>query len=335
MRKTVIGVIQDGQLQLRIRNVDELHFVHAELLKTNETSVVDWFESKLDKFKRYVESGRNVYIANGKQWSVDSSMAGRTRVCAGTLSNEARSKVESVVYTLNVTPDDATADKFVEIYDLNVSGYKGNAILRASTGETVRFKTAKGAVKATGSNPCVCIATWLNNDGVMVDKKVSTKEEAIKFKFPKGETMKQANPAEKMMESFKLHSAKANAGQTEAFKIAAKIELGRTANELVPQMIVDKFDMPFGLDKFRGPIQAIIRLIIVYFGCILAPMLGIKDKRFLYVLEAMQLDGTQSVFRSVDIPGMIKEFFNKIPGDLLDRCEIEGDTAEDKEQEQA
>ncbi len=117
--------------------------------------------------------------------------------------------------------------------------------------------------------------------------------------------------------------AKTKQLQMDAAKIAAKIEVGKIANTQITNRIMKQINLPPFLVGYKKQIEPVIRLLVANGALIAADSLGVDNKKATFVLEAMQLAGTQEVFELVNINDIIDGLVGMIDPKMLDRAGID------------
>lgn len=108
--------------------------------------------------------------------------------------------------------------------------------------------------------------------------------------------------------------------QIDAAKIAAKIEIGKVANTQITKRIMKQIDLPPFLVGYKKQIEPVIRLLVANGALIAADSMGVDNKKAEFILEAMQLAGTQEVLGLINLDETIDNLIGMIDPKMMARA---------------
>jgi len=116
--------------------------------------------------------------------------------------------------------------------------------------------------------------------------------------------------------------------QIDAAKIAAKIEIGKVANTQITKRIMKQIDLPPFLVGYKKQIEPVIRLLVANGALIAADSMGVDNKKAQFIMEAMQLAGTQEVLGLINLDETIDTLVGMIDPKLMVRAGAEDSEAD-------
>lgn len=127
----------------------------------------------------------------------------------------------------------------------------------------------------------------------------------------------------------KVKTEKAKQAQIEAGKIALKIEIGKVANTQITKRVMKTLKFPPFLVGYKKQIEPLIRLLVANGGLVAAESMGVENKKAEYILEAMQLAGTQEVLGLINLDETIESLVGMIDPKLMARAGLDEETEEE------
>ncbi len=132
-----------------------------------------------------------------------------------------------------------------------------------------------------------------------------------------------------------LRLAKTKENQINAAKIAAKIEVGKIANTQITKRIMKAIKLPPMLVGYKKQLEPIIRLLVANGGMIAADSMGVDNEKADFILEAMQLAGTQEVLGLINLDETIDNLIGMVDPKLMARAganDVDVDIDEDDDE---
>ena len=115
----------------------------------------------------------------------------------------------------------------------------------------------------------------------------------------------------------KVSLDKVKATQVESAKIAAKIELGKVANTQITARIMKEIKLPPFLVGYKKQLEPVIKLLVANGGIVVADSLGVDNAKADFVLEAMQLAGTQEVLGLINLDETVDTLIGMVDPKLM------------------
>lgn len=137
------------------------------------------------------------------------------------------------------------------------------------------------------------------------------------------EAISKTTEKEPKMATKKVSLAKVKETQVSAAKIAAKIELGKVANTQITARIMKEIKLPAFLVGYKKQLEPVVKLLVANGGIVAADSLGVNNDKAEFILEAMQLAGTQEVLGLINLDETVDNLIGLIDPKLMAKAGYE------------